>query len=220
MLKDMRKIIQLSILSLFLLFAFQAKAQKINIIAGFTSSTWAGEDADLFGDTKEALAGFHAGASIDIALNDNFSFQPGLLFTTKGVGFDLSDSSNTTNDASWSFYHLNVPLNIKYNHEINDDLSIFGLAGPYIGFGLTGTVIQDVGGPGGLIESTETNIKFNDDDDFNRLDFGLGFGAGVGYQAFSLGLYYDLGLANLSSLDYLSITQNVFRVSVGYTINL
>jgi len=218
----MKKITQLSILSLFLLFAFQAKAQKINITAGFTSSTWAGEDADLFGteDQKKALAGFHLGASIDIALNDNFSFQPGLLFTTKGVAFDLSGTSDTSNDASLSFYYLNVPLNIKYNYEINDDLSIFGLAGPYIGFGLTGTVTQDIGGPGGLIESTETNIKFNDDDDFNRLDFGLGFGAGVGYQAFSLGLYYDLGLANLSSLDEISITQNVLRVSVGYTINL
>jgi hypothetical protein len=218
----MKKITQLSILSLFLLFAFQAKAQKINITAGFTSSTWAGEDADLFGteDQKQALAGFHLGASIDIALNDNFSFQPGLLFTTKGVAFDLSGTSDTSNDASLSFYYLNVPLNIKYNYEINDDLSIFGLAGPYIGFGLTGTVTQDIGGPGGLIESTETNIKFNDDDDFNRLDFGLGFGAGVGYQAFSLGVYYDLGLANLSSLDEISITQNILRVSVGYTINL
>jgi hypothetical protein len=216
----MKKITQLSIFAMVLLFSIQAKAQKINVIAGFTSSTWAGDDTDLFGDEKQALAGFHLGASIDIALNDNFSFQPGLLFTTKGVKFDLSDSIFATNDASWNFRYLNIPLNLKYTHEINDDLSIFGLAGPYIGFGLTGTVTQDTGGPGGLIESTETNIKFNDDDDFNRLDFGLGFGAGVGYQAFSLGLYYDLGLATLSSLDEISITQNVLRVSVGYTINL
>jgi hypothetical protein len=78
----MKKITQLSILAMVLLFSIQVKAQKINIIAGFTSSTWAGDSTDLFGNEKQALAGFHAGASIDIAFIGDLSFQPGLLFTT------------------------------------------------------------------------------------------------------------------------------------------
>lgn len=95
------------------------------------------------------------------------------------------------------------------------------MVGPYIGIGLTGVVKQTiVSTAAGIDESTEEDIEFTDEDGFNPLDFGVGFGAGVGYNAFSLGVYYDLGLANLPTEDGFTISQNVLRVSVGYTINL
>jgi hypothetical protein len=214
----MKKITQFSIVALVLLFSIQAKAQKINLTAGYTSSTWSGVDTDdLFGE-KQALAGFHAGASIDIALNDNLTFQPGLLFTTKGAEFGL-DSDSITLELQYSFRYLCIPLNIKYSYEIDDDMSIFGTAGPYVGIGLTGKTKTTLEAP--LLGIDDTQEMDLDWEGLNRLDFGLGFGAGVQYQAFSLGVYYDLGLTDVFGLTEGDdrITNNALRISAGYTIN-
>ena len=58
----------------------------------------------------------------------------------------------------------------------------------------------------------------DDEDDFKRLDFGLGIGAGVAFNAFEVGLGYALGLANISSYTEggSKASHKVFSVSVAY----
>jgi hypothetical protein len=70
----------------------------------------------------------------------------------------------------------------------------------------------------GIDDTQEMDLDW---EGLNRLDFGLGFGAGVQYQAFSLGVYYDLGLTDVFGLTEGDdrITNNALRISAGYTIN-
>jgi hypothetical protein len=231
----MKKITQFSIVALVLLFSIQAKAQKINFTAGYTSSTFVKENGEngipFFNklpsyqetDTNavDEIPGFNIGVSIDNALNDNISIQTGLLFTTKGVKSELNGKLNgetVTVEESYNFRYLNIPINIKYTQEIADDISIFGTAGPYVGFGLIGKKTQTIKIPAeGINQTNESDTDFYDSHKLNTIDFGLGFGLGVGYKAFSLGVNYDLGLANLFDL---SLTQNTLRISAGYTISL
>ena len=57
-----------------------------------------------------------------------------------------------------------------------------------------------------------------DTDHLKRLDFGVGFGAGVIFGNMTAGISYNLGLANISSdtSDGMTLKNKVFQISIGY----
>ncbi|WP_410877791.1 porin family protein [Myroides sp. DW712] len=176
-------------MSLLAIFAFSAVtvAQtpdiKLGAKAGLNMSNLSGAD-----NTK-SKTGFHVGALAEIFINEKFSVQPEVLYSSQGAKGKGSDS------AKFNLDYINVPIMAKYY--VMDGLSV--QAGPQIGFNVKA-------------EAGDVDVK----DLINTVDFGLNFGAG--YEL-PMGVFfdarYDLGLTKVYK-EGKSIKNGVFQLSVGY----
>jgi opacity protein-like surface antigen len=183
------------------------------------------------GMTTNINPSFHIGGVAEYGIAQNFALEAGLFLSGKGTKMEYSDTQNgvTVNaTVTMSPLCLEIPINAIYKIDLgNAKLDIF--AGPYIAFGVSGTVkttytasnlpsgytLSD----GGLNdESRDIKYGTNADDDIKGTDFGLNFGAGVEINNFQIRAQYGLSLTNLDpqGLSDNAITSNVISISVGY----
>lgn len=177
---------------------------KFGLKGGVNLSNFTGDYRGL-----SSRVGFQFGGFMEYSLSEKFSIQPELLYSSQGA--KLKDSSfDSSYENKTNVNYLNIPVMFKYY--VVDKLSIE--AGPQIGFLIGGKTKDDVTFVGGEKYSQSYNSK----DDFKTLDFGLNFGAGYDFtEKISLGLRYNLGLANIA--DYgnnFKGHNSVFSLSVGY----
>jgi hypothetical protein len=177
--------------------ATKSFAQTFRIKAGLNLSNIVMKDnADRYDDDFKMKPGFHLGATAEFPINETFSFEPGLLLSTKGVKETYSESGYNYTSVT-NLYYLDIPLNGKAYFNVGS-AKIYGTVGPYLAIGLSGkTKTQETGYP----EDTH-NISWGNDsenDDLKRLDLGLAFGAGVALSSFEIGLSYSLGFKNISA---------------------
>ncbi len=144
------------------------------------------------------ITGFNLGLVGDFKLQEKLHFNTGLLYSLKGF-----KSGSTTDKINY----LDIPLNIAYNFEISKTSNFFVEAGPYFAYGLSGTDKTDG-------ESTDIFSEGY----AKRLDYGLGFGAGVQFGSIVAGINYELGLANLNndSTTDAKIKTKTFQISLAY----
>jgi hypothetical protein len=184
--------------------------------AGFNMSNMTMKDNNgTYSNDFEFLPGFQIGATAEFPVNDNFSVETGLSFFTKGYKYELSllgEKYNTT----VSMYYLDIPIVAKGYFNIKG-FDVYGILGPYLGYGLSGKVSSD------SEEMGDEDISFgtSTDDDFKPLDYGLLIGAGMQFNNFEIGLSYSLGLANISIYedDDLRVANNVISLTAGYKFN-
>lgn len=200
----------------------QLSAQRLGIKGGLSSTNVVVEDNDgTYSDDFEALTGYHAALMFDYRFTPLISVELGLMATTRGFS-SSEEEAGASVDIKWSAYYAEVPLAIKVAPEIQEDLRVFATAGPFVGFGVYGTVESTVKFMG-QSRTEEEDIEWGSDaeeDDLQRLDYGVVFGAGVEYKSFMLGATYDLGLANISASteNDLSINNRGWKISLGYWI--
>ncbi|MDP3463019.1 MAG: porin family protein [Bacteroidales bacterium] len=207
----MKKIIALIACLIAFTYATETYAQIFGVKAGLNMSTMlAKDDDDTYSDDLKSLLGFHIGATAELPFGDMFAFEPGLLISTKGYKVD-SDSYEGT----LSLMYVEVPLNAKAYLEVGG-IKLYGTAGPYLGFGVTGKFKSDDDD-----ESVEWGSD-EDESDFKRLDFGLNIGAGAQFGPIEAGLTYGLGLANISPSSGNGYKENnrVFGISVAYKLGM
>lgn len=163
------------------------------------------------GDMK---TGFHVGGLAEIFINEKFSVQPEVLYSTQGSKQSSTTSipglMTTTYKAKLNLDYINVPIMAKYY--VAEGFNV--QAGPQIGFLMKAEmdVDADATGLGGI--SASGDIK----DQMNSIDFGLNFG--LGYEL-PMGVFaearYNLGLTKLPKEKELGDYKNsVIQVSVGY----
>jgi len=181
----------------FTLFVQIANAQRLGIKGGvnFANVTVSGGGVSM---SPSGITGFQLGLVGDFKLQDKLHFNTGLLYSLKGF------KSGTTTD---KINYLEVPLNFAYNFSINETSDFFVQAGPYLAYGLSGTDKTD---------GVSTDIF--SDGYAKRLDYGLGFGAGVQFGSIVTSVNYELGLANLNddSTSDLKLKTKTFQVSIAY----
>ena len=200
--------------------ASESFAQRFAVIGGMNLSNqlWKSDDEKV-SDEFKLRPGFHVGIIVQIPKSGLVSFETGLIFSTKGfiikheewylAGVDIDKTS-------MNLYYLDIPMLAKFSFEVGEVI-IFAEAGPYLGIGLTGNWKVKKSGEEAVSEKIEWGSE--DDDFFKRLDYGLTFGVGVVlFEALQLGVYHDLGLANISTYtdDGTFIKNRVFRFTVGY----
>lgn len=179
-----------------------------------------GKDDDMtYSNEYKMKPGFHLGGTVDVPFNEFFSFEPGLMFTTKGMKYD-AEILGVDISAKANLYYLDIPLTFKAKHDLGGGTKIFGAFGPYVGIGLSGKVKATMTYQG-QEETDEIDITWGSDeneDDLKRFELGLTFGAGVEIKSILIGISYDLGLSNISAYqDFGSTSKNrVLRFSVGY----
>ncbi len=157
-----------------------------------------------------AFPSFHIGGMGEIQLSELFYLQPSLVLTGKGMDLaGIEDGFGNHFTAKFRPYYLELPINLVVKTKLpTTNLSIFGGAGPYLGFGVFGNV--DVTG--------EKEDAFRDEG-FKRLDFGINLTAGVETQSgWQFSFHFTPGLANIYAPDDPDITwkNKVASLSVGY----
>lgn len=176
-----------------ILFMVNLNAQTFGIKGGLNGSNYTGSGYSW-------RTSIHVGLVSEFIVNDKFSFQPELLFSSQGSTF--SDEIETD---TYILNYLNVPLIAKY-YVING----FSIeAGPQIGLLLSAKNKYTVYGS----ESTE-DIK----DTMKSIDFGLNLG--LGYKlgnGLNFGARYIMGLVSADKGYSGSDGKNeVIQISVGY----
>lgn len=192
-------------------------------------------------DNKSKL-GFHIGGFVEYKINDKFSIQPELLFSTQGNKLEIveefydsyyDETEKVSLTQNSKFAYLNLPIIFKY--QIVDNLSIE--FGPQVGFlasakadleykdynypsdneNITIDLLKD-----GTYEFLGETIQVKKG--MNRIDFGLNLGASYDFteNIFVQGRYY-YGLTKVdknstNALDYSSwnLKNSVFQISLGY----
>ena len=197
-------------------------AQTFGVKAGLNISDMLIKDDDSnYSDQLDMNTGFHIGLTSEFAKTDFFSFETGLILSTKGYKTSYTEAFGGEKmefTGKLSLYYLDIPLTGKATLDVGD-ARIFGTFGPYVGIGLSGKAKSETT-INGVTEKTTRDVDWgsNEEDDLKRMDFGLTVGAGIGFRAFEIGATYGYGLTNISTYTDNGYKANnrVFGISLGY----
>jgi len=190
----------------------------------------------LTGDLDDEMsAKFKPGIQLGVVANfpmknEKLTLQPGIIFSQQGAKW--SDSESVTyagikfeseTFTKMTLNYLQIPVNFLYRHELNGGNILMLQAGPYLGYGISGKVKEEVtvsrGGETETERETET-IKFGGDKkkhDFKTFDLGLGIGVGMLFsETFHVSLGYNLGLADIG--HYVSVKNTGFALTLTYML--
>jgi hypothetical protein len=201
------------VLGLFLIagFAFSGKAQVY--IQGGLNLANITKTNDGQTEKNNILPSFNVGILGRLDLSPAFDLESGVLFT--GHGSKAETYFNGGSDyvkTRFNPVYIQVPLNAVVKIPMEKNSAVFFHAGPYVAMGIGGKSKRESKfGP--LYATSESNIKFSNDDPFTseeedagydrlkRFDFGLNFGGGFQFQHVILKVNYGLGLAKINSTE-------------------
>lgn len=216
-------------------------AQTFGVKAGLNLSKMMMKDDDNnYSDEFKSNLGFHFGPTVSFPITEAFSFETGLIISSKGFRFDeewteefefKNGPLGDLNQGSVSYkmkmtmnpIYLEIPLTGRFTADLGG-IQLYGLAGPYVAIGVGGKYKYEMElSIPGLSEKESGSEKINwgsdeDEDDLKRLDMGLNIGGGIQIGQISAGLQYGLGLANVSpGTDGGAKAKNrVFSITLGY----
>ncbi len=117
-------------------------------------------------DDAKALPGFTLGVGMDYAFTDNWSFQPGLMISSKGYKYKEEGWKSTTRPI-----YLDIPLLAAYKFSVAEGVKIVIDAGPYLAIGVGGKYKDD--------DDDDWKIFDEDGENWKRFDLGIQWGIGV-----------------------------------------
>ena len=213
----MKTAIKFFLIIIISMISFHSYAQSFGVKGGLNLANMIVEDEDggpITGDELKMNPGFHIGAAFDYPFSDILSLETGLILNTKGfkIKEELSAITLKTN-----LIYIDIPITLKASYDLGG-VKLYGLAGPYVGMGLSGKNKVEMDD-----ETDSEKIVWGnnvDTDNYKRLDMGLSFGGGIEISTIQIGISYDLGLANIfPDNDYGYIAKNrVLKFSVGYLL--
>ncbi len=172
--------------------------------------------------------GFHLGITTEFQFSEIFSFETGLLISTKGYRYDYQSFYGDIRDLTYfksigsvNLVYLDIPLMVKFYFNPKAPQKLYGILGSYISVGIGGTDKgKDTDLDDGSIEKFSNNITFgyNDEAWYNLFDFGLIAGIGADFNRYQIGLAYNFGLISIDDYfdDGYVIKNRVLQLSVAY----
>ncbi|NLI35221.1 MAG: PorT family protein [Bacteroidales bacterium] len=152
------------------------------------------------GDNQSGLnLGFVAG--MQVAYDTPIFLESGLYYTEKGGKGYNSDKKFTYN-----LNYLELPIVMKYQYFINDDVAIQPFAGGYFAYGIGGRIKN--------YSDREAEDSFSGSK-FRRFDGGLRLGCGISFQNIYMDMTYDIGLANISHDTFDASHNGCFYINLG-----
>ncbi len=206
------------------------------------------------------LIGILIGTVIDIKIADFLYIQPGIMLSSKGQDTKIEDEETRISASSpridkgkynqrFNPYYVDIPVMLSLKGTLAENLALRAHAGPYLGLGLFGK---------GETSSEEYNNGVPDSDNgkrkiknlfsiteeekeefrfggLSRFNFGIGFGTGIEFSHFYVGLSYNYGLTSaMKKYDYLeaedggqyiekgtrevNIYERTLSITMGYNI--
>lgn len=155
--------------------------------------------------------GFQTGGQVHYCLDavPGLSLSSGL--TLAGYFFNLNDGSWVVHEHHVS---LQIPIRVQYEYKFNDNLAVFGYAGPKFDVGLSMKTDRELGSFGVDTEDYyDPNNTYNQQ---NRLNFMLGFAGGIRFWDLYVSLGGDFGLNKIYKKDNLPGHSHQFMLTFGY----
>lgn len=167
---------------------------QFGLQVGINNSNISYEGADT-----EAVQGFSVGALVAFGIKNDFAIETSLKYSQKGYynGYYVYEHLN----------YLDVPIQLKYNYSISNNLKLVASVGGYVAFGLNYKAIDD-------LNNTTYNYKWSESN-FNQLDFGPIIGTGVRFKNFVISLDYQIGLSNMNK-SYGKLKNRTVGLSLSY----
>ena len=195
--------------------------------AGINFQNINGKDENGDKLSNKIVPRFHIGVNAELPIATDFYVQPGLLFSTKGAK-STEPIGGQPADQKLNLSYLEVPVNLLYKPVLGKGKLILGF-GPYIAFGLAGSVKTEGSG-----QTATTDVKFKNtvkpSDPAGKAYFKpVDAGANLlfGYELsnkWSAQLNAQLGLTKINpsnegaSNDKSSWKNTGFGVSIGYRL--
>lgn len=158
------------IIAIAALFVAASASAQIGISAGLTSSstTLDGAYADV---VSGAVNQYHVGLTYKIGLGNLLAIQPSVLYNVKGSNFNVEDLTSTSLNFKTGF--VEVPVQVQLGFGLGTLARVYALAEPYVGYAITNEVTtKSAIAAAANTQQTWDNVK-------NRLEYGVGVGAGV-----------------------------------------
>jgi hypothetical protein len=174
---------------------------KYGLKAGANFYSLGGSDAEDAGldQSRKIKIGIGGGGFVNIPINETFSVQPEVLFSSEGNLQKEGDEKLT-----YALNYINIPIMFQYNAS-----GFYAETGPQIGFLMSAKAKFDDG-----TDEEEVDIK----DEMKGL--GLSWALGLGYKmdnGLGFGARYNLGLSTVFDADDVKITSSGFHIGLFYT---
>jgi hypothetical protein len=202
--------------------ALSLKAQDkitIGVRAGLNFQNLTGKDGAGNKLDYKMKAGIHIGLNAEVPIAEDFYFQPGVLFSTKGA------KDKTYRKVNARLSYLEIPINFLFKPELGNGKLLLGV-GPYIGIAVGGSYTDANGHKEKYKFANKVTVAEASAHRYVRpLDLGFNFLAGYELSnKVSVQLNAQLGLANIRTKiegysDGAKTKNTGFGISVGYRLN-
>lgn len=174
----------------------KAKANTLWYVkAGMNIANMSGD-----GESADAIMGYNVGIAFDRSIGTSGMFWGmGLQLATKGWKYSEED-----NETKLNAHKLEIPLNLGYKYQVNDDLAIDARVGGFANFDVFGKLKYKEDGE-------EESVNIGDLDEYDRFSAGIQFGVGVWYQKLNLNITYQNGLVKANEMK-----ERNWMISLGY----
>ncbi|MBR2064796.1 MAG: outer membrane beta-barrel protein [Bacteroidales bacterium] len=203
--------------------------------SAYRISDWATDEVV----TSDGLDGFELGITKDFPIVDRALYlQTGLAYTYQNDSRNISESGIRV-VGDWDEHYLNIPIKIKYEVPVMENLSVFVMGGPSIVAGISSSVkyrarVSDSINAAISYDFYNGKVRTNDsmpdfiegliesqfpETRYRRADVQLGASAGVRFfEILEAQIGYDWGLVNKykgETLDDLKMRRQQLYISVG-----
>ena len=178
-----------------LLVAVSAHAQ-FGVVAGITSTKSNLKEA--WADVKN-ITQYHVGLTykLDLGL---LAIQPSILYNMKGTKLDVASADVKAAELDYKTGYIEVPVQLQLGLNLGV-ARIYGFAEPFIGYAITNSAT--LGG---------TDLKANWENVKNRLEYGVGLGAGVElikHVQVSVKYFWNMGDMYGTNISFAGITKTI-----------
>jgi hypothetical protein len=217
------KLLSTAILLFAVSFGVTAQVKPV-VKAGVINSTWKGDAYESFGSLLDKTDGylkdrnrngFYIGGAVDVPLGDNFSIEPGLIYTQRGYGVKGNLTINALKidmlnaRATSQMHYVDVPVLFKVKPA--GGFTVF--AGPQVSYLVNNNLRADVNVLGFSLLNTNLDIT----NQFNRLDVGVT--GGIGYESESgigVSAAFERGFNRLDKNQNFSVFNQGIKVGLTY----
>lgn len=195
-------------------------AQEISIRGGLNLSQFQFKMGDIVSHREgtKLNPGFNIGPIIDIPLQNIFSVETGILFTSKGHKISGNPFQGVNNYLfQRNTFYLDFPVLLKVSIPIKKT-KIFAMAGGFAGGALYGNIIAE-GENNSVMERFKNKIEWGSKpNEYDRFDYGLKAGIGIKIRKYQIGASYELGLKNFSNDMTFELRNRVLEFYIAYQI--
>ncbi|MCQ2250646.1 MAG: PorT family protein [Bacteroidales bacterium] len=166
--------------------------------------------ADFTNQPVDSRVGLHLGGVYNLPLGDSpLSLQPGLFYSQRNMKGD-------GNSDNWkiSTHHVELPVLVKYNLEVADNIAIDPHVGPYFGMALGGKAfVKDIDDSESKIFKAVKKGGWG----YKNMDMGIQTGCGATFfDVVYAGIDYQWGFNELgTTLDGKSVRNHNFLITFG-----
>lgn len=177
--------------------------------ANYSNLYTSGSSQGLNSDQYKGRFSYHFGGIMEYSLSDMFAIQPELMYVNQGANMKNSNSFGMK-DGHVTLNSLQLPVNLKASFNTGGKAKLFVYAGPYVGYNIYGKVKGKIDG------ATTDQELYSKGSKMKRWDYGVGVGAGVEVNKFTIGIGNQFGLQDISGSETGKMKAGNLTVSVGY----